>query len=164
MSIDLLESSDMSETRLGTDLARTLKELGCAAAVPGFAKNDVQEELLPESTRDEDAVPNMGPTPAPFFDFIGPNLRTGNTPGLEDFFQTQNDFDLSFLLGLSSNAEGAFLQDSGSWFTDHTSNAVPFGEFGGLAGGRGPGIQQPTWDGTFDNIENVFGFLENQQG
>jgi hypothetical protein len=164
MSIDLLESSDMSETRLGTDLAKTLRELGCAAAVSGFDKNDVQEEIPLESTRDEDEVPNMGPTPAPLFDFSGPNLRTGNTPGLEEFFQAQNDLDLSYLLGLSRNAEGAFLQDSGSWFTNNTGTAAPFGEFGGTVGGRGPSIHEPTWDGTFDNLENVFGFLDNQQG
>lgn len=164
MSIDLLELSDLSETRLGTNLAKTLRDIGRAAGVSGVGKDDAQDDI-PQDRRGDERPPIItGSTPAPMFDVNMPNFNAGNPPNLEDFFQSQNELDLTYLLGLPTDGDRSLLPDGGNWSTNNTGNLASFTDFGFAMGGMGQGASSSTWNGTLDGLGTVFGYPEENHG
>jgi hypothetical protein len=164
MSIDLLESADLSETRLGTNLAKTLRDVGRAAGIPGLGRDDVPDETSIERRGDERPQTTSGPTPAPTFDFNVPALATGNQPSLGDFFQSQDELDLSYLLGLTREGDGSLLQNGGDWSNNNSGNSAMFPDFGFGMGAMGTGPPSSSWNGTLDGLGTVFGFPEDSHG
>lgn len=161
MSIDLLESSDLSETRLGTNLAKTLRDVGRAAGMPGLAKEDSRIEIPVEHRRDENTSVNTGLTPAPVFEFDAQTFSAGNATGLQDLFQSQNELDLSYLLDFTRDGD---LQNNLNWSTYNSGNAASFADFGFAMGGIGPSVPNSIWNGTLDGLGTVFGYPEDNQG
>ena len=164
MSIDLLESSDLSETRLGTNLAKTLRDVGRAAGISGLGRDDASDETSVERRGDERPQANTGATPAPTFDFNVPTFATGNQPNLGDFFQSQDELDLSYLLGLSREGDGTLLQNGADWSNSNSGNPGLFPDFGFGMGGMGTGPPSSSWNGTLDGLGTVFGFPEDSHG
>lgn len=166
MSIDLLESSDLSETRLGTNLAKTLRDVGRAAGMPHVSKDDdVSAEPPPECRGKDRSRPHSGSTPAPIFDFNVPTL-TGNPPSLEEFFQSQNELDLSYLLSLTRDSDGTLFQNDGNWSTSNIGNTAPFGDldFAMAGAGTGRGLANSSWNGNVDGLGTQFQFNEDSAG
>ena len=161
MSIDLLESSDLSETQLGSNLAKTLRDVGRAAGVSGGGKDDLQDETHVERREEERPLVNMGSTPAPIFDLNMPTFNTGNSQSLENFFLSDNELDLSYLLGLTRDGDGTHLQDDGSW---SMNNAGTFTNFGLSTGGLGSEVPNSNWNGALDGLGTVFGYPEDNYG
>lgn len=159
MSIDLLESSDMSETRLGTHLAKTLKEHGCAVGVPGVGKDTVPDKQPVERGQEQHNPANTATTPAPAFDFSVPALPTD----YQDIFQAQNELDLSYLLGLTRDNEGTSLQNGGDWSINNPGNLASYSDLGFAMGDMGQGSTNEGWNGTIDGLDTVFGFGEGNQ-
>lgn len=160
MSIDLLESSDMSETRLGTNLAKTLREDGRVAGASGLVNDNVQDKQPAEGGREEHNLFNTGTTPAPTFDFSVPTLPTN----YEDIFQAQTELDLSYLLGLTrDNNDGTFSQNGGNWSFNNSGNVASLNDLGFAMNGVGGGNLNPnqSWNGTIDGLDTVFGFGED---
>lgn len=160
MSIDLLELSDLSETRLGTNLAKTLRDVGRAAGVSSVGKEDVPDEVSSERRGTDRPLVNAGPTPAPLFDLSIPNMSAGDHPSLEDFFQSQNELDLSYLLGLTRDGDGP----GGNWSANTPGNVASFSDFGFTTGSMGSGAPISSWNGTLDGLGTVFGFPEDSHG
>lgn len=94
MSVDILESSDMSETRLGTYLAKTICEMG--------RKTSVDEQ--------SDAFDPHSLFSANYLPVADTGALNDDAFNIEDYFQGQADFDLKYLLGLPSDGE-SILQD-----------------------------------------------------
>jgi hypothetical protein len=164
LKIDLLELSDLSETRLGTNLAKTLRDIGRAAGVSGVGKDDAQDDI-PQDRRGDERPPIItGSTPAPMFDVNMPNFNAGNPPNLEDFFQSQNELDLSYLLGLPTDGDRSLLPDGGNWSNNNPGNLASFTDFGFAMGGMGQGASSSTWNGTLDGLGTVFGYPEENHG
>jgi hypothetical protein len=162
MSIDLLESSDLSETRLGTNLAKTLKEVGRAAGLLGSSSDDVQDDVSAERRVNAQPSVNMAFTPAPAFNINMPTFSTGEPPNLENFFQSDNGLDLSYLLGLSREGDGTLLQEDGNWSSSNFGNVASFTDFG--FGGVGTGNSSSNWNGNLDGFGNVFGYQNDSHG
>lgn len=111
MSIDVLEASDLSETRLSTYLARTLRDISRAASIPGIAPLDGDEVDSEVQTRPPSAQGNA-PTPQ---DAANGLARAGGVPlaapgvmppyGLENYLIDSN-VDLGYLLGLPGDPTG----------------------------------------------------------
>lgn len=163
MSIDLLELSDLSETGLGTNLAKTLREVGRAAGVVGSNKDEIPDETSVERRGNDRPLVNMGSTPAPIFDISMPIFTAGNTSSLDDFFQSQNELDLSYLLGLSREGDGALLQSGGNWGNGTPGNGT-LNEFGFAMGGLGSGVSTSNWNESLDGLGGVFGFSQDSHG
>lgn len=164
MSIDLLESADLSETRLGSNLAKTLRDVGRAAGISGLGRDDVPDDTSIERRGDERPQATFGPTPAPTFDFNPPAFASGNPSSLGDFFQSQDELDLSYLLGLTREGDGMLLQNGGDWSNSNPGNPALFTDFGFGMGGMGTGPPPSSWNGTFDGFGTVFGFPEDNHG
>jgi len=164
MSIDLLESADLSETRLGSNLAKTLRDVGRAAGIPGLGRDDVPDETSIERGGDERPETTTGPTPAPTFDFNAPGFAAGNEPSLGDFFQSQDELDLSYLLGLTREGDVTLLQNGGDWSNNNSRNSALFPDFGFGTGGMGTGPPSFSWNGTLDGLGTVFGFPQDNHG
>jgi hypothetical protein len=164
MSIDLLESSDLSETRLATNLAKTLRDVGRAAGVSGVGREDVPDEAPIGRRGNEPPQANTGSTPAPTFDFNVPASTAGNPASLGDFFQSQDELDLSYLLGLSREGDGTLLQNPGDWSNSNPGNTSLFPDFGFGMGGMGTGHPSSSWNGTLDGLGTVFGFPDDSHG
>lgn len=159
MSIDLLESSDMSETRLGTNLAKTLREYGRAVETSGVAKEDAQETAPVEVRHEEHNPTNPTITPVPAFEFNVPAVPNE----YQEVFQPQNELDLSYLLGLTRDNEGTFLQNNGHWSFNSSGNGPPFSDQGFAMGGLGEGSATQGWNGTIDGLDTVFEFRDGNQ-
>lgn len=161
MSIDLLESSDMSETRLGTILAKTLREDGRSTGTAGGSGDDVQEKVPAEGSREENNVLNTGATPTPIFDFSVPTVPTN----YDDIFQAQSDLDLSYLLGLTNSNEGNFSLNGGNWSINTSGNVASAFDLGFANNGIGGGSTVPSqsWMGAIDSLDSVFGFGGDSQ-
>ncbi|GFZ52252.1 hypothetical protein JCM24511_10025 [Saitozyma sp. JCM 24511] len=94
MSVDILESSDMSETRLGTYLAKTICGMG--------RKTSVDEQ--------SDAFDPHSLFSANYLPVADTGALNDDAFNIEDYFQGQADFDLKYLLSLPSDGE-SILQD-----------------------------------------------------
>ncbi|KAL1410967.1 hypothetical protein Q8F55_001910 [Vanrija albida] len=115
MSIDVLEASDLSETRLSTYLARTLRDISRAASIPGITPLDGDEA---EGGGVETRPPSAQGVAPPSQDASANGLaRAGGVPlggaapgvmtpyGLENYLIDSN-VDLGYLLGLPGDPTG----------------------------------------------------------
>jgi len=139
MSVDLLESADVSETRMSTYLAKTIKDLSRAAGILniGNASAPTPAPAVVVAKEDEQITKN---TDIPLFD---PTLgfedgSNGNVDAggfnMDDFFQLENELDLSYLLGLPGDNGNAGTQGGLNYGTGGFT-----GEFGFGMGGMGVG-------------------------
>jgi hypothetical protein len=83
---------------------------------------------------------------------------------LGDFFQSQDELDLSYLLGLTREGDGTLLQNGGDWANSNSGNPALFTDFGFGMGGMGTGPPSSSWNGTLDGLGTVFGFPEDNHG
>jgi hypothetical protein len=123
MSVEILESSDMSETRLGSYLAKTIREIGRKTGV-----DEQTEAFDPHSLFSANYLP-----------VADSGALNDDVFNIEDFFLGQADFDLKYLLGLPSDGE-SFLQDGtgGAGFSgDATSGTEAMSGMGQRWSGQG---------------------------
>ena len=92
MSIDLLESADISETRLSTYLAKTIREISRAAGISGIGTVEYDDQ---ETGTGELRSHVSGVYPGQVEG--EPEITSFD---LENFLQIENQFDLGYLLGL----------------------------------------------------------------
>jgi hypothetical protein len=113
MSVDLLESADLSETRLSTYLAKTIRDISRAAGitVPGIAPIAYQDPAAVDSR------PHTSTSYPP----VGVELVQGTEGGegpaafdLENFLQIESQLDLGYLLGLPGDNSAA-VQGAPGW-------------------------------------------------
>lgn len=115
MSIDLLELGDLSETRLSTYLARTIRGIAHAAGL------HIRHESLMPTIAEKDhpgiqsEITNHTVMPAP-----ASSMSDGQGFALDSFWGGQDEFDLSHFLGLS----GGVTQDT-DWLDLALRNADP---------------------------------------
>ena len=137
MSIELLEAADMSQTLLGTYLAKTIKEIGRAA------KTIAAEESF--------MLPDQNSQLADFFssnNVPNPTNGEGDYFNFEDFFQVQNELELKYLLGLPSDGEG--LSQDASALSAFNFTGLTADNSAGL-GNLGLGTNNPNrWNGSLN--------------
>jgi len=135
MSIDLLELGDMSETRLSTYLAKTIREISRAAGIV-LSGNDVVENghVTAGGSRPPLAYPADG-----VGDVSGGangNGVAGSGFDLETFLGLENHYDIGHLLGLPGTIDGG----------GGVQGSMGKGGFGGFPGEFRFGLG-PNWSG-----------------
>ncbi|KAK8869531.1 hypothetical protein IAR55_000097 [Kwoniella newhampshirensis] len=141
MSIDLLEAGELSETRLSTYLAKTIRDIARAADIGGIGQPDGEEDLGP--SRPQSAHASLPPT----FDSTQPTSSVLGAFDMESFLQFESQLDLGYLLGLpgdnSAIVGGSMTSLAGP---DNTAggggmmNAAMNLNQGGMMGGNGGGV------------------------
>ncbi len=122
MSVDLLESADISETRLSSYLAKTIRDISRAAGIAGMGPVEYAD--------DKPAV----------------DMRTSHTEVIEQevtpfdlgsFFQIESQLDMGYLLGLPGDNSAMQLGGGvGGFGSNGYSSEFGFG-MGGIAMGLG---------------------------
>jgi hypothetical protein len=155
MSVDLLESADMSETRLSTYLAKTIRDISRAAGivVPGISPIDYEDpsavDSRPHTATSYPHPPALDALLAQGNGSDGANVTEGGTTtmshtqsngngngeifDLENFLQVESQLDLGYLLGLPGDNSAA-VQGGNGW--TFGGNEFEFG-LGGLGMGQG---------------------------
>jgi hypothetical protein len=129
MSVNVLESSDMSETRLSTYLAKTIRDISRAAGISGMSPLPRHPDLEAQSKY---TLPPLVPDGSG----IVPEALNVNR-----LLQVDDQFDLGYLLGLPGDGNAVLAP----------------GLLGGMAGGLGNGIGGTV--GGLENEYNwEFGF------
>jgi hypothetical protein len=158
MSVNLLESGDLSETRLSTYLAKTIRDVSRAAGIAGIA------ELSPPPRYSDPEAPESHPHRADSYlaPLTNDNTATGSARGgfdLDNFLQVDSQLDLGYLLGLpgdnnsvvapsllgglGSTGNGGLGGMSGAWNPEF-GFGLGLDEFGGMAGNYGLGFSEDS--------------------
>ena len=150
MSVDLLESADLSETRLSSYLAKTIRDLSRSACITNIG-NPVAATPAPTVSITNDEAHSTQKTDVPLFD---PSLvftddgssanghGNGNGAGsfdLEEFFQIGNELDLSYLLGLPGDIGNTGTQGELNYGSGGFTGEFGFG-MGGMSVGPVPNM------------------------
>lgn len=145
MSVDLLETADLSETRLSTYLAKTIKDLSRAAGITNIGNPPVSTPAPTASNvTTNDNLPVVKDTDIPLFD---PTLgfaedgSNGNATAfdLDAFFQMDNELDLSYLLGLPGDNGNTGTQGGLNYGSGGFTGEFGFG-MGGISVGPTPNM------------------------
>lgn len=125
MALDALEGGDISEIRLASYLAKTIRDIARVAGVSGLGG----EESRPSSSGGgQDFSFEVNPVPAVDFENVGPSRDFD----MDGFLQLEPHLDLGYLLGLSTDGndlmanmppqpfgfgDGSFVQAGQAWNT-----------------------------------------------
>ncbi|WVF71872.1 hypothetical protein IAT40_006682 [Kwoniella sp. CBS 6097] len=147
MSIDLLEAGELSETKLSTYLAKTIKDIARAAEIGGMGSgSEDAPETRPPSNRNSEP-PQPDPTNA------GPDLSVFD---IDAFLGFESQLDLNYLLGLPGD-NSAILPTAVGTAGAQTGNVTP--SFGGNPSGTGGLV-----DSTTPGFNSEFSFGMNGMG
>ncbi|WWD16207.1 hypothetical protein CI109_100633 [Kwoniella shandongensis] len=174
MSIDLLEVGEMSETRLSTYLAKTIRDIARAADILGLGPpsgegNDEtgqgqgQGQSRPSSSHDNTTTTQ----------FDSQNQPDLSSFDMDSFLQFESQLDLGYLLGLPGDNSalfsglglglgGTMTPISNSLGTTNTSTLISgLGvDTGGFEGASfvGPGQGSGSGSGTFNGLSSEFSY------
>ncbi|WWC89732.1 uncharacterized protein L201_004657 [Kwoniella dendrophila CBS 6074] len=131
MSTDLLEIGDMSETRLSTYLAKTIRDISRAAEIGGFGQSDIHRSNNKENVLFK-GVESRATSPGNIDDNsilpITSNSVTEDpnndwsTFEMDSFLQFENQLDLGYLLGLPGDDNNSDLLPQLSTFSNNNNN------------------------------------------
>ncbi|WVR05443.1 hypothetical protein IAU60_002459 [Kwoniella sp. DSM 27419] len=152
MSIDLLEAGELSETKLSTYLAKTIRDIARAAEIGGFGRTESEDS---GDSRPPSAHASMPPQPD-----VASNAPDLTGFEIDSFMGFENQLDLNYLLGLpgdnslllapstngqASNGDTTPLLSGAGGFANSNTNGVlgltastpDFNEFSFGMGGMG---------------------------